>query len=148
MVKPQGRYLGTGEPSPSPRTRLSHCARLPRISRGVWTYSASRVWLLGGQSRAGQIEVSLNEDIKSKEERKMKQRQVQNPTRCAPRPHRQAPSSPVFVTASQVCISFTSLSCTQDTGGEDPCINPKNVLKVLVVGDSAVRLLITLKRAP
>src|SRR2546423_13612081 len=54
--------------------------------------------VLGGQSRAGQIEVSLNEDIKSKEERKMKQRQVQNTTQCAPRPHRQAPSSPVFVT--------------------------------------------------
>jgi hypothetical protein len=28
--------------------------------------------MLGGQSRADQIEVSLNEDIKSKEERKMK----------------------------------------------------------------------------
>jgi hypothetical protein len=49
--------------------------------------------LLGGQSRADQIEVSLNEDIKSKEERKMNQRQVQNTTLCAPRRHRQAPSS-------------------------------------------------------
>src|SRR5277367_4187043 len=39
------------------------------------------------QSRADQIEVSLNEDIKSKEGRKMKQRQVQNTTLCAPRPH-------------------------------------------------------------
>ena len=32
-----------------------------------------RVKLLGGQSRADQIEVSLNEDIKSEEGRKMKQ---------------------------------------------------------------------------
>jgi hypothetical protein len=37
--------------------------------------------LLGGQSRADRIEVSLNEDIKSKEERKMKQG-----TRCKRQP--------------------------------------------------------------
>src|SRR2546423_1244861 len=63
------------------------------------------------QSRADQIEVSLNEDIKSKEERKMKQRQVQNTTLCVPRPHRQAPSSPVFVTLSlcSVVSSFPRL---------------------------------------
>src|SRR3954463_14761985 len=60
------------------------------------------------QSRADQIEVSLNEDIKSREERKMKQRQVQNTTLCAPRPHRQGPSSPVFVTVRFVS-SFGSL---------------------------------------
>ena len=41
--------------------------------------------LLGGQPRANQIEVSLNEDIKSKEERKTKQGHwIQKTTLCAP----------------------------------------------------------------
>jgi len=43
---------------------------------------------------------------------------------------------------------FTSLPYAQDTGGENPCIDTKDVLKLLIVGDSAVRLLITLERAP
>jgi len=30
------------------------------------------------------------------------------------------------------------------TGGENPCIDTKDVLKLLIVGDSAVRLLVTL----
>jgi hypothetical protein len=49
---------------------------------------------------------------------------------------------------SRACISFTSLPCAQDTGGENPCIDTKDVLRLLVVGDSAVRLLVTLERAP
>jgi len=40
--------------------------------------------------------------------------------------------------------SFTSLPCAQDTGGENPCIDTKDILKLLIVGDSAVKLLITL----
>ena len=39
---------------------------------------------------------------------------------------------------------FTSLPRAQDTGGENPCIDTKDVLKLLIVGDSAVRLLVTL----
>jgi len=39
---------------------------------------------------------------------------------------------------------FTSLPCAQDTGGENPYIDTKDVLKLLIVGDSAVRLLVTL----
>jgi hypothetical protein len=39
---------------------------------------------------------------------------------------------------------FTSLPCAQDLGGENPYINTKDVLKLLIVGDSAVRLLVTL----
>jgi hypothetical protein len=40
----------------------------------AWTHIVKTpMCLLGGQSRADQIEVSLNEDIKSKEGRKMKQ---------------------------------------------------------------------------
>ena len=38
---------------------------------------------------------------------------------------------------------FTNLPCAQDTGGESPCIDTKDVLKLLIVGDSAVRLLVT-----
>src|SRR5271163_91038 len=41
-------------------------------------------------------------------------------------------------------LQFTSLPCAQDTGGENPCIGTKNGLKLLIVGDSAVRLLVTL----
>ena len=40
--------------------------------------------------------------------------------------------------------SFTSLPCAQDTGGENPYIDTKDVRKLLIVGDSAVRLLVTL----
>ena len=36
---------------------------------------------------------------------------------------------------------FTSLPYAQDTGGENPCIDTKDVLKLLIVGDSAVRLI-------
>jgi hypothetical protein len=39
---------------------------------------------------------------------------------------------------------FTSLPCAQRPGGVDPCIDTKDVLKLLIVGDSAVRLLVTL----
>jgi hypothetical protein len=39
---------------------------------------------------------------------------------------------------------FMSLPYAQDTGGENPYIDTKDVLKLLIVGDSAVRLLITL----
>ena len=46
-------------------------------------------------------------------------------------------------------LLFSSLPCAQDTGGENPCIDIKDVLELLIVGDSAVRLLITLgARAP
>ena len=38
---------------------------------------------------------------------------------------------------------FASLPCAQDTGGENPYIDTKDVLKLLIVGDSAVRLLVT-----
>jgi hypothetical protein len=41
-------------------------------------------------------------------------------------------------------LPFTSLPCAQDTGGENPYIDTKDVLKLLIVGDSAVRLLVTL----
>jgi hypothetical protein len=40
--------------------------------------------------------------------------------------------------------SFTSLPCAQDPGGENPYIDTKDGLKLLIVGDSAVRLLVTL----
>jgi hypothetical protein len=40
--------------------------------------------------------------------------------------------------------AFTSLPCAQDPGGENPCTDTKDVLKLLIVGDSAVRLLVTL----
>jgi hypothetical protein len=33
----------------------------------------------------------------------------------------------------------------QDTGGENPYIDPEDVLRLLIVGDSAVRLLSTLR---
>jgi hypothetical protein len=39
---------------------------------------------------------------------------------------------------------FTSLPCAQGLGGENPDIDTKDVLKLLTVGDSAVRLLVTL----
>jgi hypothetical protein len=41
-------------------------------------------------------------------------------------------------------MSFTSLPCAQDPGGENPYIDTKDVLKLLIVGDSAIRLLVTL----
>ena len=41
-------------------------------------------------------------------------------------------------------MPFTSLPCAQDTGGENLCIDTKDGLKILIVGDSAVRLLVTL----
>jgi hypothetical protein len=40
---------------------------------------------------------------------------------------------------------FTSLPCAQDLGGENPYIDTKHVLKLLIVGDSAVRLLVTFR---
>jgi hypothetical protein len=43
----------------------------------------------------------------------------------------------VLEASSHATDGFTSLPCAQDTG-------PKDVLKLLIVGDSAVRLLITL----
>ena len=39
--------------------------------------------------------------------------------------------------------SFTSLPSAHDLGGENPYIDTKDVLKLLIVGDSAVRLLVT-----
>jgi hypothetical protein len=36
------------------------------------------------------------------------------------------------------------LACAQDTGGENPYIDAKDVSRLLIVGDSAVRLLVTL----
>jgi hypothetical protein len=39
---------------------------------------------------------------------------------------------------------FTSLPSAHDLGGENPYIDTKDVLKLLIVGDSAVRLLVTL----
>jgi hypothetical protein len=63
---------------------------------------------------------------------------------CAPHgrvPHKRAPSQACI---SRACTSFTSLPCAQDTGGENPCIDTKDVLKLLIVGDSAVRPLVTL----
>jgi hypothetical protein len=36
----------------------------------------------------------------------------------------------------------------QDTGGENPYVDSKDVLTLLIVGDSAIRLLIILERAP
>jgi hypothetical protein len=39
---------------------------------------------------------------------------------------------------------FTSLPCAQGLGGENPYIDTKDVLKLLTLGDSAVRLLVTL----
>jgi len=46
-----------------------------------------------------------------------------------------------LVVASQ---SFTSLPCAQDAGGENPCNRHQRCLKLLIVGDSAVRQLVTL----
>jgi hypothetical protein len=43
---------------------------------------------------------------------------------------------------------FTSLSCAQDPGGENPYTDTKDGLKLLIVGDSAVRLLVTLGARP
>jgi hypothetical protein len=43
------------------------------------------------------------------------------------------------------CRSYEGMVfLAQDTGDEDPYIDTKDVLKLLIVGDSAVRLLITL----
>ena len=42
---------------------------------------------------------------------------------------------------------FTSLPRALDTGGENPYIDTKDVQKLLIVGDSAVRLLVTLGSA-
>jgi hypothetical protein len=39
---------------------------------------------------------------------------------------------------------FTSLPCVQDKGGENGCIDTKDVLRLLIVSDSVVRLLVTL----
>jgi hypothetical protein len=36
-------------------------------------------------------------------------------------------------------------SFAHDTGGENPCIDTKDVLRLLIVGDSAVRLPVTLR---
>jgi hypothetical protein len=41
-------------------------------------------------------------------------------------------------------LELTSLPSAQALGGEDPYIDTKDVLKLLIVGDSAVRLLVTL----
>jgi hypothetical protein len=43
-----------------------------------------------------------------------------------------------------ISLRFTSLPCAQDTGGENPYVDTQDVLKLLIVGDSAVRLLVTL----
>jgi hypothetical protein len=42
-------------------------------------------------------------------------------------------------------ISFASLSYAQDTSGESTYIGTKDVLRLLIIGDSAVRLLVTLR---
>jgi hypothetical protein len=34
---------------------------------------------------------------------------------------------------------FTSLPYAQDTGGKNPCIDTKDILELLIVGNSAVR---------
>jgi hypothetical protein len=63
------------------------------------------------------------------------------------RPTATVMAKPKKATADELdahATTFTSLPCAQDTGGENPCNNTKDVLKLLVVGDSAVRLLITL----
>ena len=41
-------------------------------------------------------------------------------------------------------ISFASLPCAQGPGGENLYVDTKDILKLLIVGDSAVRLLVTL----
>jgi hypothetical protein len=41
------------------------------------------------------------------------------------------------------CVIYES-SLRADTGGENPYIDTKDVLKLLIVGDSAVRLLVPL----
>jgi hypothetical protein len=43
-----------------------------------------------------------------------------------------------------ISLPFTGLPCVQDTGGGNPHIDTQDVLKLLIVGDSAVRLLVTL----
>jgi hypothetical protein len=48
------------------------------------------------------------------------------------------------VDASVISTTFTSLPRAEDTGGENPNIGPEDVLRPLIVGDSVVRLLITL----
>jgi hypothetical protein len=46
--------------------------------------------------------------------------------------------------SSSESFTFTSLLRAQDTGGGNPYIDTEGVLRLLIVGDSAVRLLITL----
>ena len=43
-----------------------------------------------------------------------------------------------------MCTLFASLPCAPGPRGEDPYVYTKDVLKLLIVGDSAVRLLVTL----
>ena len=42
-------------------------------------------------------------------------------------------------------VSFTSLPSAHELGGENPYIDTEDVLKLLIVGDSVVRLLVTLR---
>jgi hypothetical protein len=53
------------------------------------------------------------------------------------------PVSAARLSTTHACEIFTSLPCAQDLGCENPYIDAKDVLKLLV-GDSAVRLLVTL----
>jgi hypothetical protein len=55
---------------------------------------------------------------------------------------------PFEIGQKTLILPFTSLPCAQDTGGENPCIDTKDVLKLLIMGDSAVRLLVTLEARP
>jgi hypothetical protein len=49
-----------------------------------------------------------------------------------------------LTTRSDAYQRFASLPCTQVPGGENLCIDTEDVLKLLIMGDSAVRLLVTL----
>jgi hypothetical protein len=51
----------------------------------------------------------------------------------------------VWLSGKTLELAFTSLPRAQDTGGESPYIDPEDVLGLLIVGDPAVRLLITLR---
>ena len=53
-------------------------------------------------------------------------------------------SSQARCTIETCLLTFTSLPSAHDLGGENPYIDTKDVLRLLIVGDSAVRLLVTL----
>jgi branched-subunit amino acid transport protein AzlD len=51
----------------------------------------------------------------------------------------------VLICIGVICILFASLSCAQDTSSESAYIGIEDVLRLLIMGDSAVRLLVTLR---